>query len=81
MVCNIYLVGSSVPFLNESTKNLLMMFLNVGSIRQSKLLFFSCAVISDLYMFQEIVILNLCFIFSKNLILSFIDRVQLEHKV
>ena len=81
MVCNIYLVGSSVPFLNESTKNLLMMFLNVGSIRQSKLLFFNCAVISDLYMFQEIVILNLCFIFSKNLILSFTDRVQLEHKV
>ena len=81
MVCNIYLVGSPVPFLNESTKNLLMMFLNVGSIRQSKLLFFNCAVISDLYMFQEIVILNLCFIFSKNLILSFIDRVQLEHKV
>ena len=81
MVCNIYLVGSSVPFLNESTKNLLMMFLNVGSIRQSKLLFFNCAVISDLYMFHEIVILNLCFIFSKNLILSFIERVQLEHKV
>ena len=28
--------------------------------------FFGCAVISDLYLFQEIVLLNSCLIFSKN---------------
>ena len=59
-----FLVGSSVPFLNESTNNLLLC-LNVGSIRWSKLLFLGCVVISDLYLFQKIVLLNLCFIFLK----------------
>ena len=34
-----------------------------------------CVVISDLYLFQEIVILNPCLIFSRNLILSFIEKV------
>ena len=37
---------------------------------------FGCAVISDLYLFQEIVLLNPCFIFSKNLILPLIDKVK-----
>ena len=37
--------------------------------------FFGCAIISDLYLFQNIVLLNPCFIFSKNLILSLIDKV------
>ena len=37
--------------------------------------FFRCVVISDLYLFQEFVLLNLCFMFSKNLILSVIDKV------
>ena len=37
--------------------------------------FADCVVISDLYLFQEIVLLNPCFIFSKNLILSFINKV------
>ena len=37
--------------------------------------FFGCVVISELYLFQEIVLLNPCFIFSKNLILSLIDKV------
>ena len=37
--------------------------------------FFGYVVISDLYLFQETVLLNPCFIFSKNLILSFIDQV------
>ena len=37
--------------------------------------FFVCEVILNLYFFQEIVILNPCFIFSKNLILSFMDEV------
>ena len=37
--------------------------------------FFACVVISVLYMFQEIVLLNPCFIFSNNLILSLIDKV------
>ena len=32
-------------------------------------------VISDLYSFQEIFLLNLCFIFSKNSISSFIEEV------
>ena len=39
-----YLVGTLSPFLDEFTNNLLI-FLNVGSIKQSKLLFFGCAVI------------------------------------
>ena len=67
-------VGSSSPFLNESTNDLLV-YLNVRSIRQSRLLVFGCVVISDLYLFQEIVLLNPCFISSKNLILSLIDKV------
>ena len=37
--------------------------------------FFVCVIISDLYLFQEIVLLNLCFIFSKNLILPLTDKV------
>ena len=68
---------SSLQFLNEGTNNL-SIFLNVGSIRQSKLLFFDSVVTSDLYLFQEIVPLIPCFIFSKNLILSFIDQVTTE---
>ena len=51
------------------------MFLNVGSIRQSELLFIGFDVVSDLYFFQDIVLLNPCFIFYKNLILSFTDKV------
>ena len=62
-----FLVGLSIPFLNESTNNLLI-FLNVGSIRQFKLLFFGYVAISDLYLLQEIVLLNPCFIFPENLI-------------
>ena len=58
----------------ESTNDLLI-FLNVGSIRYFKWLFFGCAVIWDLYLFQEIVLLNPCFTFFKNLILSLIDKV------
>ena len=38
-------------------------------------MFSGCVVISDLYLFQKIVLLNPCFIFSKNLMLSFIDKV------
>ena len=37
-------------------------------------MFFGCVATSDLYLFQEIVLLNSCFLFSKNLILSFIDK-------
>ena len=40
--------------------------------------FFGCAVISDLYLLQEIVLINLYFIISKNLILSIIDKVKTE---
>ena len=36
--------------------------------------FFVCVVISDLYLFQEIIFLNRFFMFSKNLILSLIDK-------
>ena len=50
------------------------MFLNAGSIWQSKLLFVGCVVISDLYLLSEIVLLNLYFIFSKKLILPLIDK-------
>ena len=57
-----YLVGTLSPFLDEFTNNLLI-FLNVGSIKQSKLLFFGCAVIWDLHLFQKIV-----------LVLSLIDK-------
>ena len=38
-------------------------------------MFFGCVIISDLYLFQGTVLLNLCFILSENLILSFIDNV------
>ena len=38
-------------------------------------MFFGCVVISDLYLFQEIVVLNPYFIFSKNFMLSFIEKV------
>ena len=68
-----FLVGSSSPYLNERTGNILML-LNVKSIIKPKLLFFGCVVISDLYLFQETVILKPCFKFFKNLMLSFIDK-------
>ena len=70
-------VGLLLPFVNERANNLLML-LNVGSTKWFKLLFFACVVISDLYLFQEINLLNACFIFSKNLILSLIDKVTTE---
>ena len=38
-------------------------------------MFFGCIVLSDLYLFHKFVLLNPCFIFSKNLILSLIDKV------
>ena len=37
--------------------------------------FFGCLVISDLYLFQEIVLLNPSFLFHKILVLSFKDKV------
>ena len=67
-------LGSMTPFLNEKSNNLLT-FLNVGSIIWSELLFFGCVVISNLYLFQDFVLLNPCFKYSKNLMLSFIDKV------
>ena len=42
-------VGSSLPFVNESTNNLLM-FLKVGSIRKSKLLLFGSGIIPILFL-------------------------------
>ena len=74
MKCNLRKQSLAIIFLNESTNNLLI-FLNVGSIRQSRLLFFGCVVISDLYLFQEIILLNPCFIFFQNMILSLMDKV------
>ena len=71
---NKFLVGTTLPFLNESASNQLI-FLNAGLIRKSKLLFFGCVVTSDLYLFHKIVLLNSCFIFSKSLILLLIDKV------
>ena len=61
MACNTYqnnlesleLEGSSSPFLKERTKKLLI-FLNVGSIIQSKLLFFGSVFISDLYLSHDL---------------------------
>ena len=44
-------------------------------------MFFVCVVISDLYLLQEIVLLNPCFIFSKNLILPLIDKVTTGTKI
>ena len=38
-------------------------------------MFFGCVIISDLNLFQENVILNPWFMFSKKLMLSFIDKV------
>ena len=68
-----FVVGLS-PFLNERTSNLLI-FLNVGSIIPCKLMIFGSVLISDLNFFQETVPLNPCFKGSKNLMLSFIDKV------
>ena len=45
---------------------------------ESKLLFSDGVVTSDLYLFQEIILLNPCFIFSKTLALSLINRVTNE---
>ena len=44
-------------------------------------MFFACVVISDIYLFQEIVLSNPCYIFSKKLILSFIDKVTTGPKI
>ena len=41
----------------------------------NQILFFVYVVISNLYLFQEVVLLNPCLIFSKNLILPVIDKV------
>ena len=35
-----------------------------------------CVVISDLYLFEEIILLNIYFILFKNFILSLIDKVR-----
>ena len=51
------------------------MSLNVGSIRSSKLVFFGWVVFSDLYLFQEIVLLNPYLIISKILIFSLTGKV------
>ena len=37
--------------------------------------FFGCVIISDLYLFQKIILLNPCFILCKSLILSFTGKV------
>ena len=42
------------------------------------MLFFDCVVISDIYLFQKIVLLNPWFKFSKNLILLFMDKATTE---
>ena len=44
-------------------------------------MFCGCVVISDLYLFQEMVLLNSCFIFYVNLMLSFIEKVTTANKV
>ena len=41
----------------------------------NQILFFVYVVISNLYLFQEVVLLNPCLIFSKNLILPVLDKV------
>ena len=41
-------------------------------------MFFGCAVISDLYLYQEVILLNLCFVFSIDLLLPFIGKVTKE---
>ena len=48
--------------------------INVSKISDQsfRLLFFGCVVTTDLYLFEEIVHLNLCLMFSKSLMLSFI---------
>ena len=61
-------------FVNEQTNSMLI-FQNVESKYFFFFFFFGCVVILDLYLFQEIVLLNPCFIFFKNLMLSFIDKV------
>ena len=43
-------------------------------------MFFGCLVISELYLFQETVLLNPCFTFFKNLMLSFNYKVTIGTK-
>ena len=69
-----FLVGLSPPFLNGSTNNLLT-FLNTEINQIIQIIFFSCVLISNANLFQGIVLLNPCFLYSKNVILSFIDKV------
>ena len=69
-----FLVGLSPPFLNGSTNNLLT-FLNTEINQIIQIIFFSCVLISNTNLFQGIVLLNTCFLYSKNVILSFIDKV------
>ena len=61
--------------------NNLLMFLNFELIKKSRLLFFGCVFTLDLYLLQAIVLLNLCFKFSKNLILSINDNFTIGHKL
>ena len=44
-------------------------------------MFFGCFIISGHYLFEELVLLNPCFIFSKNLILSLTDKVTTGTKI
>ena len=45
-------------------------------------LFFVCVVITNLCFFEEMFLLNPCFVLSKSLILSLIDKEhKVEHKV
>ena len=69
-----FIVGLSPPFLNGSTNNLLT-FLNTEINQIIQIIFFSCVLISNANLFQGIVLLNPCFLYSKNVILSFIDKV------
>ena len=51
------------------------MCLNAESLRSYKFVFFDCVVISDLYGFQEIALLDPCYKFYQSLTSSLIDKV------
>ena len=59
---------------NRQKTNNLLTFVNVGSIKQFKLLFWGWIVICDLYLFDFIVLLNPDFNYSKIFILFSFDK-------
>ena len=62
---NEFYIGSSLPYLNERTKIHECYWMSNQSDNLNYC-FFVYVLFADLHLFQDIVLLNPCFIFSKN---------------